>query len=207
MVIPEVRSDIEFKRHLFQEVGNAIVERHIVFGIFNRPGRSSFTRAQRLSICFAMLMLTMIANAMWYRTDDALKENFIVVSFGPLQITWHQLYSSVLSILMVHPVSVFVMVVFQRTKKGKDKETTQKETQRRSLLRRVLDGRLPKCFLIPAWFLIFASIFTSGFFCILYSIEWGPDKANAWLGAFFLSFTEAIFLLDPLVVRITETNF
>ena len=199
LVIPEVRCDIEFQRRHLYEAGNAIVERHIVFGLFNRPGRSSFTRAQRLSICFAMLMLTMIANAMWYRTDDAMKENLIVVSFGPLQVTWHQLYSSTLSIIMVHPVIVFVMMVFQRTKKGIEKRPL-KTMDTRSRLQRVLGVRLPRWFLIPAWFLILASIFTSGFFCILYSIEWGPDKANAWLGAFFLSFFQAVFLLDPLIV-------
>ena len=52
------------------------------------------------------------------------------------------------------------------------------------------------------WLLVVLSCVVSAFFLLLYSIEWGKDKSEAWLATFFLSFTESIFVFDPLKVSI-----
>ncbi|XP_069123303.1 uncharacterized protein [Argopecten irradians] len=54
--------------------------------------------------------------------------------------------------------------------------------------------------LYVAWALVILSVLASGFFVILYSIEWGTDKSSRWLTAFFLSFIESVILIQPLKV-------
>ena len=51
-----------------------------------------------------------------------------------------------------------------------------------------------------AWFLVWGAIIVSAFMVILYSLEWGGDKAAGWLGSFVLSLFEILLLTDPLLV-------
>ena len=76
-----------------------------------------------------------------------------------------------------------------------------KSREERWLLSEDVDsGRLPRWFGWLAWLLVFGAIGASGFFVILYSLDWGGDKANRWLGSFVLSFVEILCLMDPFVV-------
>ncbi len=51
---------------LFERTRNkGIQENHLWFSVFMRSERSRFTRAQRVSTCFAMLYLSMLTDAMW----------------------------------------------------------------------------------------------------------------------------------------------
>ena len=63
-----------------------------------------------------------------------------------------------------------------------------------------LQKELPRWVLVVAWILVFVAVVTASFFTFLYSLEWGSDKSNEWLGAFFLSFIQALLLVDPFVV-------
>ncbi|XP_060067008.1 polycystin-1-like protein 2 [Ylistrum balloti] len=59
---------------------------------------------------------------------------------------------------------------------------------------------LPFWCLYLSWILVVLSVLASGFFVILYSIEWGTEKSSRWLTAFFLSFVESVILIQPLKV-------
>ncbi|XP_033737386.1 polycystic kidney disease protein 1-like 2 [Pecten maximus] len=59
---------------------------------------------------------------------------------------------------------------------------------------------LPFWCLYVAWTLVVLSVLASGFFVILYSIEWGTEKSSRWLTAFFLSFIESVIFIQPLKV-------
>ncbi len=54
--------------------------------------------------------------------------------------------------------------------------------------------------LIAAWMTANLAILCSGFFVILYSMEWGAEKSNAWLVSYILSFVENAFFADPMKV-------
>ncbi len=60
----------------------------------------------------------------------------------------------------------------------------------------------PRCCLPVGWVLCVLGIIAPGFFLILYSMDWGKDKSNAWLASFFLSFFESMFMMDPLKVNL-----
>lgn len=51
-----------------------IVEGHIWFSVFVNHSQSIFTRLERISCCFSVVFLGMIANAMFFQTDDASAE-------------------------------------------------------------------------------------------------------------------------------------
>ncbi len=57
--------------------------------------------------------------------------------------------------------------------------------------------------LIPAWIVTELSIFVPAFFVIMYSMDWGAAKANAWLIAYVMSFFETVLITDPVKVRIS----
>jgi polycystin 1L2 len=87
-VVP-VASDgekVSFK-HLFkQSIKRKLTDNHIWLSVFSRPTRSTFTRLQRLSCCMSLLFCTMIANAMFYRTEENITAKKLI-TFGPLKFT------------------------------------------------------------------------------------------------------------------------
>ncbi len=56
--------------------------------------------------------------------------------------------------------------------------------------------------LVAAWATANLAILSSAFFVILYSMEWGAEKSNAWLVSYVLSFVENAFFADPMKVGI-----
>lgn len=61
--------DEKDKYYLMKSSANkSLLDKHIWWSVFTRPLRSRFGRAQRVSVCFAMLVILMVANAMFYGT-------------------------------------------------------------------------------------------------------------------------------------------
>ncbi len=54
--------------------------------------------------------------------------------------------------------------------------------------------------LILAWTIANLAVVVSAFFLILYSMEWGSSRSNAWLVAFLISLLENVLLADPIKV-------
>ena len=46
------------------------------------------------------------------------------------------------------------------------------------------------------------SILGSGFFTVLYSMEWGREKSLEWLSTFLLSFFQSVAVVQPIKVLI-----
>ena len=49
---------------------------------------------------------------------------------------------------------------------------------------------------------VVVSILVPAFFVILYSMQWGRDRSNAWLTTFFLTIFQSVFVIDPIKVLI-----
>ena len=58
---------------------------------------SSFTRAQRLATCMATLFLAMIANCMFFRSEDEQSMYSETISIGLITLTPQQISNSILS--------------------------------------------------------------------------------------------------------------
>ncbi|XP_066301956.1 polycystin-1-like protein 2 [Branchiostoma lanceolatum] len=171
---------------------------HLWLSVFSRPTRSYFTRVQRWSCCLSILFTTMIANAMWYRTDDNVGTT-TSLRLGPFEFTLHQLYVSVMSTLTVVPVNVALVQIF-RTSRPKHKEERDKQLDRAE--RRSRKRMLPHWCVYVGWVLVFLVVAASAFFTVLYSMEWGAAKANKWFSTFMLSFFQSTFVVEPLKVML-----
>ena len=100
-------------------------EDHLWFSIVFRRCRSSYTRVQRLSTAWALLFLTMIANAMWYK-DASETTTHVAFSIGPISLTTYQLYASVVSSLTVVPPVLIITWCYTKAC-PKDEETKFRE--------------------------------------------------------------------------------
>lgn len=83
----------------------------------------------------------------------------------------------------------------KKPKTGEYKRATKEDGRNKK------QGRwLPRWTIYLAWFLVFASILVPAFFIILYSMQWGKERSEAWLLAMFLSFFQSLFIIDPIKV-------
>ena len=96
-VLPVASIDdlVAFKQLFSSSVRKKLTSDHLWLSVFSRPTRSSFTRVQRISCCMSLLFLTMITNAMWFKSDgegesDTEKKNVVAMKVGPFSFTLQQ---------------------------------------------------------------------------------------------------------------------
>ena len=66
-------------------------EGHLWFSIFSRPPWNKFTRVQRYTCCFVLLLTAMLLNILYYdQTAEANTKTSNSVAFGPLYISPEQ---------------------------------------------------------------------------------------------------------------------
>ncbi len=58
----------KFKTMFAGKTRTELTDGHLWFSVFARPPESRFTRVQRLTSCLVLLLLSMLASAMWYGT-------------------------------------------------------------------------------------------------------------------------------------------
>ena len=58
----------------------------------------------------------------------------------------------------------------------------------------------PHYFLYIAWFLSFLTVASSATFTFFFSLQWGKDISNEWLSSVLVSFTEDLFVLQPIKI-------
>ena len=122
------------------------------------------------------------------------------IHLGPISFTTHELYTSFMSSLMVLPPVLLISVLFAKSnvKLLEDGNTNTNNSNRHGQKNHTKrKGKLPYWCIYIAYLLVVLSVVASGFFTILYAMEWGHDTANAWLTAFVLSFFQSVLLLQP----------
>ena len=183
-------------RHLFAEHAHLNMhDDHVWFSVLKRPNCSRFSRFQRLTCCLAMLFLAMTSNAMWF--DTASETGNPGITIGPLRLTYHTFFVSIMGAAIVVPPTLLMVTLFNRSRKRPQQENFDGNY--------VASERKQSC-LLPWWcniigyILVVASVFISSFICILYSLQWGREKSSNWLMSMFLSFTESVVIIHPIKV-------
>ncbi|XP_078660575.1 polycystin-2-like protein 2 [Branchiostoma floridae x Branchiostoma belcheri] len=124
----------------------------------------------------------MLASAMWYQTDDRTADTK-VYNLGIARFTVEELYTSLMTALTVAPVNLMIVQLFRMA------APLAAYTPEMSI---TTQGRAKKHLhhwaKYLAWAVVFLVSTSSAFFVLLYSMDWGKEKSDAWMKAFILSF-------------------
>ncbi|XP_033737951.1 uncharacterized protein LOC117325653 isoform X2 [Pecten maximus] len=217
---------LTFDKLFSQHARFNLTENHLWLSMLMRPEQSSFTRVQRLSCILALLFLTMISNAMFFRSEsDEVTPNS--VSIGFLRFSLTTVYVSFIGILITTPPILLVTFIFKKAKPTYPKnkklsEKKEKEIRNIFQTKTIMNqnehfsdsefysvDHLP----LPAWSryiaitIVILAVISSAFFLILYSMEWGKDKSEEWLTTFVFSFVESLLVVDPFKVIMIAVLF
>lgn len=117
-----------FKHLFFTTARKNISDEHLWLSVVSRPTKSNFTRLQRLTCCLTLLLTTMIANAMWYRSDEQVKSDQAII-LGPIILSVSTLYVSVVGNLTVVPINIIIVQIFRKSKSKDQVEFNVKQQQ------------------------------------------------------------------------------
>ncbi|XP_066292641.1 polycystin-1-like protein 2 [Branchiostoma lanceolatum] len=185
-------------------------EEHLFLSVAIMPEDSTFTRSERLGCCLSLLLMSMVSSAMWLSDEDATKV-VQAVSVGPFSFTLNTVYTGIMTSITCLPVIIAIVLLFQYSRpsnKGdrrvRDVETggpAEEPTQQGPA------KGLPHWCKYVAWVLVVLSAVGSAVFTVLYSLEWGKDKSESWLSAYFVTFLADIFLMQPAKVVVLAILF
>ncbi|KAI8499818.1 hypothetical protein Bbelb_221350 [Branchiostoma belcheri] len=187
----ELRS---FSNVFTEATTNLFYDHQLWTSVLVAPPGSSFTQAQRLSCCFTLLNTMMLASAMWYQTDDTTADTK-VYNLGIAHFTVEELYTSLMTALTVAPVNLMIVQLFRM------EAPLAANTQEMSV---IMQGRVKKHLhrwtKYMAWMTVFLASTGSAFFVLLYSMDWGKERSDAWLKAFVLSLMGSSCVMDTLQI-------
>uniref|UniRef100_A0A8C3NZX8 Polycystic kidney disease protein 1-like 2 n=1 Tax=Cyanoderma ruficeps TaxID=181631 RepID=A0A8C3NZX8_9PASS len=98
---------------------------HIWYSVFSRSPRSSFTRAQRVSCCFSLLLCTMLTSIMfWGVPKDPAEQK---MDLGKIEFTWQEVMIGFESSLLMFPINLLIVQIFRNIRprpaqKGREKK-------------------------------------------------------------------------------------
>ena len=121
----------QFKVLFKDKIDDGLSNAHLWFSVLYKTPRSRFTRVQRITCCLNLLCTGMVASAMFFGQvpeggdPDA-------INIGPIQLSLRCIMIGIQSSLVVIPVNVAVMFLFQNSKR-KDppprKQQSSEETE------------------------------------------------------------------------------
>lgn len=222
LILPVCPSDqVSSSSNLFTEnMTYKMSEDHALASTIIRPHHSHFTRVQRLACLLHFVFMQMIASAMYYGQEGT-EERPLGLTIGPLNITLTQVYISLMTVMITMPANLLIITLFKKacpqrqnlvftTTKGtqpdsvpgssKQNGTTKEFVQYSITSNGKKDGLWSHKCLYLAWSLCVLSILAAGFFCVLYSHEWGFQKSHEWVQMIGLSICCSVLIIDPLKV-------
>ncbi|CAF1313923.1 unnamed protein product [Adineta ricciae] len=200
----------EFSYLLSKQAYHSISEGHLWFSIFSRPPSNQFTRVQRCTCCFVLLLTSMLLNILYYDQVATAKANVNTASlaFGPLHITPEQISIGVIVELLTFLPSIFLVQFFRRIEPKRlqqqlsplrqaiykirpDNTIVESNRKKRSRM------TFPWWCLFIAYALSFIIVAVSMFFVIVRGIEFGDVKTQKWLTSLLTGFLSSIVLIQP----------
>ncbi|GAB0195474.1 polycystic kidney disease protein 1-like 2 [Grus japonensis] len=101
----------QFSNLFFMKTSKGFQEGHIWYSVFSRSPRSSFTRAQRVSCCFSLLLCTMLTSIMfWGVPKDPAEQK---MDLGKIEFTWQEVMIGFESSLLMFPINLLIVQIFR----------------------------------------------------------------------------------------------
>lgn len=150
---------------------------HLWISVITKTPGDCFTRVQRMSSCFCLLLCTMAANAAFYRSETQSSQT---INMGPFQFSARQAVISVQSSLLILPLHV-IIALFK-----KSSAHLKRQHSRRWL-----------CVFYAASVLFTVFALASATVTIFYSLSWGSEKSQEWLSSVITSFLQDVLVVQP----------
>ncbi|XP_060074616.1 polycystin-1-like protein 2 [Ylistrum balloti] len=172
---------------------------YLFLSLFKRPSASRFTRVQRCVCVFSMLFLSMLANAMWYRTSEGVE--IYGIHLGPFSINYKSIYVGCMASLVTFIPGFLIAWIFRNRKVKVG--TTFRDQYTKEVMN---EGFLPWWFIFVGYVVAIIFLSSGATFTFFYSIDWGRETTIEWLVSFTFGTVQGILLMDPLkVVLLTLT--
>ncbi|KAG8506263.1 Polycystic kidney disease protein 1-like 2 [Galemys pyrenaicus] len=101
--------------HLFlMKTSTGFQDGHIWYSIFSCSARSNFTRVQRVSCCFSLLLCTMLTSIMfWGVPKDPAEQK---MDLGKIEFTWQEVMIGLESSILMFPINFLIVQIFRNTR-------------------------------------------------------------------------------------------
>ncbi|NWH66986.1 PK1L2 protein, partial [Geococcyx californianus] len=104
----------QFSNLFFMKTSKGFQDGHIWYSVFSRSPRSSFTRAQRVSCCFSLLLCTMLTSIMfWGVPKDPAEQK---MDLGKIEFTWQEVMIGFESSLLMFPINLLIVQIFRNVR-------------------------------------------------------------------------------------------
>uniref|UniRef100_A0A8C4TYZ8 Polycystic kidney disease protein 1-like 2 n=1 Tax=Falco tinnunculus TaxID=100819 RepID=A0A8C4TYZ8_FALTI len=101
----------QFSNLFFMKTSKGFQDGHIWYSVFSRSPRSSFTRVQRVSCCFSLLLCTMLTSIMfWGVPKDPAEQK---MDLGKIEFTWQEVMIGFESSLLMFPINLLIVQIFR----------------------------------------------------------------------------------------------
>ena len=188
------KKDDEFKRTFSSLRKNGFSDDHLWLSVISKQPRNHFTRVQRASCCWCLLMLSMVTSAMFYETENT---NQPKIKIGPFSFTPSQLIIALESAIIVLPASLLVVFLFRKCEPKIDSQGRRYHLAKTKTKEPCV---LPHFCVYIAWFLCICTALTSTVFTVFYSLMWGGEKSARWLTSVVLSFSGDVVISQPIKI-------
>ncbi|XP_039983123.1 polycystic kidney disease protein 1-like 2 [Xiphias gladius] len=112
-----IATEMELKRFsnlFFMKTAKDFRDGHIWFSVVSRPPCSTFTRVQRVSCCFSLLLCTMLTSIMFWGIPTDPSEQ--TMDLGHIEFTWQQVMIGVQSSIIMFPINLLIVSIFRNTR-------------------------------------------------------------------------------------------
>ncbi|NXS56995.1 PK1L2 protein, partial [Brachypteracias leptosomus] len=115
----------QFSNLFFMKTSKGFQDGHIWYSVFSRSPRSSFTRAQRVSCCFSLLLCTMLTSIMfWGVPKDPAEQK---MDLGKIEFTWQEVMIGFESSLLMFPINLLIVQIFRNIRPRPAMQGTEKK--------------------------------------------------------------------------------
>ncbi|XP_042342348.1 polycystic kidney disease protein 1-like 2 [Plectropomus leopardus] len=112
-----VATEVDLKRFsnlFFMKTAKDFRDGHIWFSVISRPPCSTFTRVQRVSCCFSLLLCTMLTSIMFWGIPTDPSEQ--TMDLGHIEFTWQQVMIGIQSSIIMFPINLLIVSIFRNTR-------------------------------------------------------------------------------------------
>ncbi|XP_051994643.1 polycystic kidney disease protein 1-like 2 [Xyrauchen texanus] len=115
-----------FSNLFFMKTAKDFRDGHIWFSVISRPPSSNFTRVQRVSCCFSLLLCTMLTSIMFWGIPTDPSEQ--TMDMGQIEFTWQQVMIGIQSSIIMFPINLLIVSIFRNARpKERKSEMSSKQ--------------------------------------------------------------------------------